>query len=232
MKTIRLRVGKLKLVSLKSRKGEEKEAWMTVELGNALNIVGVQVGFEGGSFHQNLSVASLRFLDTPILHRKEENHMPLLEDIICEAICIFFKENAVRLRSLFEQGLNDLDLEEVNLKQNGSDLVIPIQFIKLKNFSSRHSGGDVRVDIQIGHHIIVWSVKIYNGNVFDIFDDNIKDPELRRVICRMIQNDIRLRDYVRYLSQRGIGDLGSGEEFIEQTEGCDPNSTPPPVKFC
>lgn len=232
MKTIYLKVGKLKFVSLKSRKGKKREAWMTVELGNALNIVGVQVGFEDESFHQNLSVASLRFLDTPILHRKEENHTPLLGDIICEAICIFFKENAVRLRSLFEQGLNDLDLEEVNLKQNGSDLVIPIQFIRLKNFSSCCSGGDVRVDIQLGHHIIVWNVKIYNGNVFDIFDDNIKDPELRRVIYGMIQYDIKLRDYVIYLSRRGIGDLGSGEKFIKQTEECDPNGTPPPVKFC
>ncbi|MDP3057266.1 MAG: hypothetical protein Q8N37_01950 [bacterium] len=237
MKRICLKVKSLRLVSLKSDLGEEKTVRATLELGNALNIAGVQAGYEkeGGSFHQNLSMASLRLMDTPFLHRKEkEKNTPLhlLEEIICEAIWFFFKQNEVRMRDLLGQKLDDFDLEEFFPEWNDRELAIPVEFIKLSKFDCRHQNGDVSADIQLGHHFIVWGVKIYDGRgVFELFDENIRSRELRKVIREMIKRNAELQEHVKYLSKHGISDMGE-EVFIDKTEGCDPKSLPPPVSFC
>ena len=237
MKRICLKVKSLRLVSLKSDSKDEKMVRLTVELGNALNITGVQAGYEkkDGSFHQNLSMASLRFMDVPILHRREnEKNTPLflLEDIICEAIFLFFKQNEMRMRDLLGQKLDDFDLEEFNPDWNGLELAIPVEFIGLSRFNCRHQNGDVRVDIRLGHHFIVWGVKIYDGKgVFELFDENIRDRELRKIIRKMIKSNTELQGHVRYLSKHGISDMGE-TVFIDKTAECDSESLPPPVSFC
>jgi len=243
MERICLRIKRLRLASLKSIPDEEGTVFATVELGNALNITHVRIGYEGkgGPFHQNWSMASLRFLDVPILHKGEKeknNSEPLLEDIVREAILLFFKGgdafpgNDARLRYLLGQQLGGFDLEEFNLRQNGRELLIPVQFIRMSKFDCRHQNGDVRVNIQLGHHLIVWNVKIYDGKgVFEIFDDNIRDPKLRKIIREMIQRNMELQKHVKHLSQNGTSDLGE-TVFIDKSEGCDPKSVPPPVSFC
>jgi len=236
MKRICLKTDSLQLVDIKSQQEKNNAAWLTIVLGGAFRIKGVQAEYdESGGFYQNWSGSPLRFIDCPLLHHGKDKSPLLLQDIIGTEVYQYFLRHDKRMRDL----LSMKNLKGVNLKKfkpqswSNRKLTVPVEFIRISGLSAWHKNGDVSATVQFGHHLTAYAQKIFvSGRQKFCFDgDIVEDEQLREAIVKMIEGDQKLQDLILRISKIGFNDC-SKTSFIDKTEECDPESLPSPVSFC
>lgn len=251
MKRIWLKVEGVKLHSLRHVRDERKAAWATLQLGEALHIDGILLESVGGTdwFRQNWALATARILDLPWMHggRKTE---PLLAHILGEAVMEICHERDEEcdeedIRTFLEEGTQFEEIleEPENLpffkpkSWKGLCLRIPVDFIRLKSFYYYSENDEIRTNIQIGHHLIFWKVKVFSkvfsggvGNDCFLLDnkDIIDDALINLIQGILLRSDFQKT--VRFLYQSELDDLGDNE-FIVAVSDCRVDGLPPAVRF-
>lgn len=228
----------LQLADITSQREKGNAVWLAIVLNGAFRIEGVQAEYdESGRFSQNWSGSPLRFIDCPILHRREnrkDEPLLLLQDIIAREACLYFWRNNSRMRNLLSRKPKGVDLEKFEPEDWGKrKLTIPVEFIGIKSLKAWHKNGDVFASVRIGHHLIAFSEKIYrSGQQKFCFDSNIvENKRLKEAVVKMIEGDQKLQERILRVSKSGFSDF-SETSFIDKIEECDPEGLPPPVSLC
>jgi hypothetical protein len=227
-----IKLGPFQLV-LPNNLDKEKHIWVSAKIGNAFNINGIRIGngMKPDSFVQNWSGCDARLLDVPGWHHGKYKKNPLLHDILTKEVYLFFNGPGSKdLRELMESGKPMPEtslLWEVCQKDDGKSLRIPIEFVRLRHI--RFVGQDcVTTDIQIGSHLIFWSVEIFDGKVFGITNDRIINPELNEIINKMLERE-DVQKTVHYVIERKFDDISA--EFIDAIPDINIDKNPPPIRF-
>jgi len=222
----------------------ESAAWASLKLGSAFNINGLIITKKQNGtvwFSQGFGNADARFIDVPILHEKPTKG-ELLLDVLAKAIHDFCLQRAEVLRPFIENGKPKDMLTFGSFKPEdwqGKSLMIPVDFIRLQNFQSVEKSGRVTADIQIGHHLIFWHVKISDPiQLWDplaaVFSDapfgeeRIQHTAIHRLIKLMV---IMVPDVKKTISAVAEGNIDMESKFIEKVKACDLEATPPPIRF-
>jgi hypothetical protein len=222
--------------------GEDKIAWASLKLGSAFNIDGILITsgvLDAPEFSIGWGNANARLMDVQALHEKPAKGN-LLYEVIAKAVHDFCLQRAEILHPFIKKAIEGERLTLGFFKPpdwQGKSLRIPVDFIRIRSFQRVNYGNIVTADIQIGHHLIFWSVKIWDSRLdwhpltgfhdAPCGEERIQEKELNRLINRIfLWSDVR---EVATSVAKGTIDMES--EFIDKVKGCDPEATPPPIKF-
>lgn len=210
---------RLRLHSFLRDREIENRVWFLLDLGAALTLGNLYVDFQpDGKFSWNEALADFRFLDIQFQHRNETNPPPLLEMIIAQAVARQLPE----LRVVVQK--EDAGLEMISWQPwNGQSLTIPMEFLYL--FGFRCGGRGVSANVQLGHHLVLFGLRLFNGEEVAIDQQRVRDER----IAAAIFGNQELVSEIRGLpaSRKIVFDAA----FLFAKEGCDPDGVPPPVRF-
>lgn len=208
--------------------------WASLSLGDALNIGGLSIEHyeKDDVLLQSWGWARARLLDVPLYHDRRKKN-PLLGQVLAEAVYLIMQRNGEDIRAFLENKEEELELPRLKPESwRGLSLRIPVDFIKLSWFTSGPLtvlNPKVLAHVQIGHHLIFWSVEVFDGNKFCLKEGSIKDERLLEIIQGMLLN----REFQRVVSAvPKTGAFNPKDEFIEAVPDCNINSVfPPSIRF-
>jgi len=224
--------------------GPDRAAWASLKLGSAFNINGIMISSkpeEEWQFTSNPGNADARLLDVPGLHEKLTKG-ELLRDVLYKAVHDLCLDRSEVLRPFIKNGWPGDELTFGFFKPKdwqGKSLMIPVDFISLQDFQLVEKTGVVTADIEVGHHLVFWHVKIYDPEqVWDPLacgfsdapfgEERIQHEEIARLINGMLLMDGNVKKTISAVAE---GKIDMESKFIDKVEGCDPEATPPPIKF-
>lgn len=217
----------------KNQEGEKGHVSTAVKIGSAFNVNGITIESTGKDvwFTQNWALADARLLDVPGCHRRSKKN-PLLDYVLGRAVHDFcLKEMGSTFRTFVEKGGEAPETPFFKPKEWGRhSLRIPVEFIKLRNFTHSSWGNSVFVDIQTGSHLIFWHIKICEQRKVILSDDRIIDPRLNAVIKKMLERE-KVQKAISYVLESGHQDMES--EFIDSVEDYNKAKArvPTPIRF-
>ncbi len=237
-------------VPMKGKPIQDNQVWASLKLGSAFNINGLIITNKPDDtvqFWQGWGNADARLIDVPALHGKPIKK-ELLREVLAKAIhgiCIKWKEV---LRPFIEMDAeatgDELSFSFFKPKDwQGKSLMIPVDFVILKNFQLRRELKTVTADIIIGHYLAFWNIKIcplsqvarflLSPTEYDLSDvvfgeERIQDDGVRGIINEMVILNTDIRETVNVVSN---GTIDMESRFTVKVEGTDPEAIPPPIKF-
>lgn len=227
-----IQINSLRPYSVSDDQDKEKMVSINLKLGNAFNIGGILITSkdreESEWFSQNwATIAGARLLDTPIRHHGKRRSKLLLEDVIGKALYLFCTEGDGQvLREFIQKGGETPKFPFFKPEEWKGSLRIPVEFIKIR--FSRYINERVHADIQIGHHLIFWSIPICEEGEIKLYGDRILDPKLTAIIEQMLTREDIKEEIVSSCNAKQIS---LGVEFIEAIDGCDTTKTPSAIRF-
>ncbi len=239
-----LNVDGVQLCSLKKlqqqEEKKERRAWGSLKVGSSgFNFNSILFTmWEDGCLTQNWAMAGARFLDVPIKHHKKKTPKMLLESILAKAIFeIYMQKKEKDLKAVINGEKETAEFPFSKLREWNSSLGIPVDFIRLQNFSCACKEEKVWADIQVGHHLIFWGVPIFDSSrASDCFQYSkeiggpIQDDRVISVINRLLSGR-GLQKRALDLHDNGYWATGK-EEFSDSVKGCQMDGVlPPPIKF-
>ncbi|MBU0546911.1 hypothetical protein KKA72_02205 [Patescibacteria group bacterium] len=208
------------------KKDNENRISASVRIGDAFDINGVNIGIKknDNQFFQNWSEADARLLDVPALHRKLKKGNSLLHDVLARAIFLFCTgEGNESIRKFIIENAEQPALPFFKPEEwKGLSLRIPVEFIKSRHFFYLWTN-KVFVDIQIGHHLIFWNVRIYDGKKINLSNDRILDPTLRNIIENILKKK-EVKGTILDVLKKERDDITN--KFIDVTKACDIEKIP------
>jgi len=255
-------------VPMRGESIQGKEVWASLKLSSAFNINGILIESKSGEkdwFGQGWGNADVRLIDVPVLHNTGEKYT-LLMDVLAKAVHDFCLQRAELLRPFIENGTTNDELTLGFFKPEdwqGKSLMIPVDFIRLQNFQLRQGkriitiGPDkkkvghlvwqrwndkvVTADIEVGHHLVFFGVKIHNdyqGLKFErlsidwlsdapLGEERIQDKTVNALIKGMFAN----KEILETISAVAKGTIDMESKFVDKVKGCDSEGIPPPIKF-
>jgi len=242
-KRIWLKIDGLQLHHLASG-GPDRAVWASLKLAPAFNINGIMITSqpnEAWQFTSNFGNADARIVDVPGLHEKPTKGK-LFRDVIFKSVHDLCLDRAEVLHPFIKNGWPGDELTLGFFKPEdlqGKSLEIPVDFIRLQNFQLVEKTGVVTANIQIGHHLIFWHIKIYDSLLpwdplvcgfhdAPFGEEKIQDKEIHRLINGMLITVPGIKKTVSTVTE---GKIDMESKFIDKVNGCDPEATPPPIRF-
>jgi hypothetical protein len=118
----------------------------------------------------------------------------------------------------------------------GKSLMIPVDFIRLQNFQSVVKTGRVTADIKIGHHLIffglrVWDIFLDKDLIFGDHNSPCGEERIESRFRWLILSMLKLPEVQKTMTAVANGTIDMESRFIEKFVECDPEATPPPIRF-
>jgi hypothetical protein len=213
--------------------GDENTISASIRIGkNAFKINYINIGIRGrdGKMFQNWSGADARLLDVPLHHiGKPGPKSKLLYEVLFRASHLFYTEDGKK--KLLEFVMKNREEPTFPFfrpeEWKGLSLRIPVEFVTLRNFALLGIK-EIFADIRIGHHLIFWKVKIYDGNKIKLSDERILDPKLRSIIENLLKKK-EVEETILSISETGEDEITL--EFTDAIENCNTKKSPPAIRF-
>ena len=221
--------------------GPDRAVWASLKLKPAFNINGILIAScpnEAWQFTSNFGNADARLIDVPGLHEKPTKG-ELLRDVLYKAVHDACLDRAEVLRPFIKNGWPGDELTFGFFKPEdwqGKSLMIPVDFIRLQNFQSVVKTGGITADIQIGHHLIffglrVWTTFLATDLIFGDHNSPCGEVRIESRFSWLILSMLKLPEVQKVMTEVANRGIDVESKFIDKVEGCDPEATPPPIKF-